>query len=154
LAKTRPGISVESDIWEHFRSEVPHGKRSEVVQRLMQDYLEVESNDLEELKNRLDKKKAELDSLNADKKNLERDIEEKKSEIKALESKISEESRRNERRQEEFERFLEVFSEQSWSSPDDIPEYWVEQIELPAEDLLQKGRTFAASSKSLEEVKA
>jgi len=151
VAKTRPGISVESDIWEHFRSEVPQGQRSEVIQRLMQDYLEVESNDLEQLENRLDKKNAELESLQAEKKELSNDIEDIKSEIKALESRISEESRRNQNRQEEFNRFLDVYSNQSWSRPEDIPDYWVEEIELSAEELLEKAETFNSASESMKD---
>lgn len=151
MAKTRPGISVESDIWEHFRTEVPQGKRSEVVQRLMQDYLEVESNDLEHLENRLEKKQAQLESLKADRKEINADIENVKSEIKALESKISEESRRNKKRQEEFNRFLDVYSNQSWSRPEDIPEYWVEVIDLSAEELLEKAETFETTSGSIED---
>lgn len=156
MAKTRPGISVESDIWEHFRNEVDSGKRSEVVQKLMEEYLEVESDDVEELERRLNERKAELEKLVAEKEQIDADIEDTRSEIKALESRISEQSRENERKQEQLERFVDVFSNQTWSRAEDIPEYWVNELEMSREELwsIAKEQTRHQSTTELIEVNA
>lgn len=156
MAKTRPGISVESDIWEHFRNEVDSGKRSEVVQKLMEEYLEVESDDVEELERRLNERKAELEKLVAEKEQIDADIEDTRSEIKALESRISEQSRENERKQEQLERFVDVFSNQTWSRAEDIPEYWVNELEMSREELwsIAKEQTRDQSTTELIEVNA
>jgi len=141
MVTTRPGISVEADVWERFRNEIDQGERSKILENLMRDYLEIDNSDLEELKNRLDEKENELEELKIEKDRVEKDIAEVENSISSIRSSISELKRSNQEQRESWDRFLEVasnmgFNDKAWN--DKQISYWEDELDMDWSDIVAK----------------
>lgn len=154
LAKTRPGISVEAQVWEEFRTEVSQGERSEKLEQLMREYLDVDSKDVDALEEKLEEKQDKLEELQEQKVDVERRISEVESDISTIRSTLKERQREEEEKQEDLAVFLKAFRKKyqdtsrpgrfktdsfTWAAPDHIPSRWPEDTGMTKEELWEKG---------------
>ena len=143
MVTTRPGISVQADVWERFRNEIEQGERSKILENLMRDYLEIDNSDLEELKNRLDEKETELKELKSEKDKIEKDIAEVENSISSIRSSISELKRSNQEKREDWDRFLEAANDRGlkdidWN--DKQVAYWEDELDMDWSDIVEKAK--------------
>ena len=99
MVSTRPGLSVEAQVWEKFRNQVQQGERSKVMEELMKEYIDMKDSDVKELRSQLNQKKEKLEELKEQKDETELEISETEKKIERLKDRISD--AKDQRREEQ-----------------------------------------------------
>jgi chromosome segregation ATPase len=149
VAKTRMNISVSSDVKERFKREF--GSMSQEIEEMMRQRIEASSGfegRIRELKSELDQASEELQELGEKYREKEREVERLENELQILQE---EKQSIEDSQQADLDKFLEVaesslqtdrgddhtvkLNDTSWDGPSDVPEYWMQELQLSAEDL-------------------
>lgn len=142
MAKTRGSVTIDPQVWERAKTEFE--SVSQEVEDSLRNKLKLSrDNSIEPLKQKKQKLEGTLEDLKGEKEKVQYDIKEKEEELKAVETKIEELNRKQKEIQKELERFKDVFGKQyadNWGEPDDIQEYWVNQLDKSKQELWEIGK--------------
>lgn len=137
MVTTRPGVSVEADVWTQFRNEVPEGERSSKLEALMREFLDVDNQGIEELERRLEDEQDKLEGLQEDKVSLEREISEVESNISTIRSALREKQREEDEKRDTLERFERLYHEKDRFT-DDQKQFWKDKTGMEWPELMEE----------------
>lgn len=137
MAKARANITLDPHVLERAKSEFD--SVSEEVEDALRKKLELSGNNkVEPLKEKRKNISEELEELKEERKSFQSEITHKENELEAIDTKIEKLKRHKEEKQDEMERFKEVFNchyNDDWREPEDINNHWSTTLDKSKEEL-------------------
>jgi chromosome segregation ATPase len=137
MAKSRANLTL--DPYTHEKAKDVYDNFSQRVEELIEADLDVSQvEDKELLKEEIKKKENELEDVENEISDLEDRRDHLEAELNTAKATLERKEREEKETEQEFDRFKEVFEEQDWRNPEDIPDYWRRELEMSKEELWEE----------------
>lgn len=134
MAKSRVNLTI--DPYTHEKAKDVYNNFSQRVEELIEADLDVSKvQDTDLLKEEIKKKQTELEELNRKLEKLESRKDQVKADLNTAKATLKRKEREEREKSDEMERFNEVFVKADWKRPDEIPDYWSDELDMSKDKL-------------------
>jgi len=137
MAKSRVNLTI--DPYTHEKAKDAYDSFSQRVQELVEADLDVQNiNDPELIKNEIQSKEQELESVEEDLEALREKKERLETDLNTARATLEKKQREQEEKQDKWSRFEDIYSQQDWNRPEDIPDYWKNELGMEKTELMEE----------------
>ena len=137
MVKSRANLTI--DPYTHEKAKDVYDNFSQRVEELIQADLDVSQvQDTELLKDEIEKKENELESIKRDMEDLEMKKDKVEADLNTAKATLKRKEREEKEKEDEMQRFKDVFEQKEWSSPEQIKDYWSNELDMSKEELWQE----------------
>lgn len=146
MTKAKATLSLDPRTYE--KAKRTYDSVSERVEELLESDLDASKiDDIEVLKEKKEENNQKIEDIDEKIKELKLEKEQFESENIAIDNKIERIKTRKDEKQDELNRFKEVFRKKhkearDWLEPEDIQDYWPEELEKSKEELWEIGKEY------------
>ena len=137
MAKSRVNLTI--DPYTHEKAKDVYDSFSKRVEELVEADLDVQNiDDPELIRNEIESKEEELEAVEEDLEALRDKKQSLETDLNTARATLEKKQREQEEKQDKWSRFEDIYQQQDWNRPEDIPDYWSNELDMDKSELMEE----------------